>query len=84
MEEEDEDDLECYDKEIDYVNPDLLSCEKVRVQRFSFEVIRCASKFFVLYIILNSWFESLGKYFILVLYSNKSEKKILPSRYLFV
>ena len=54
MEEEDEDDLECYDKEIDYVNPDLLSCEKVRVQRFSFEVIRCASKFFILYIILNS------------------------------
>lgn len=30
VEEEDEDDLECYDKEIDYVNPDLLSCEKVK------------------------------------------------------
>ena len=30
VEEEDEDDLECYDREIDYVNPDLLSCEKVK------------------------------------------------------
>ena len=43
VEEEDEDDLECYDKEIDYVNPDLLSCEKVRVQRFSYKVNRCVN-----------------------------------------